>query len=255
VTTSTEQMLFLHKATGSMTLKKQLRRYRDSFYSYKKNVEREISRSRLKDRDFTIISNNCWGSEVYRDLGLPYQTPFVGLFLFAPCYIQLLNNLKFYLEGELNFKEFSRYELANQKREKGIWALYPIGLLGDDVEIHFMHYSSDSEAREKWFRRLKRIHWDTENIFLKFCDRGLCTEQLIAEFDQLNFSQKVCFTSKNYPDFKSAVWVKECRNAPYVVDGSSLYRVSREYFDVIDWLNGGSGHVKITQKIFNRVLL
>ncbi len=254
MTTSTEQLLFLQaKQRGSMALKEQLRSYRDSFYLYKNNVYQEISRSRLKNKNFTIISNNCWGGEVYRDMGLPYQTPFVGLFLFAPCYIRLLNNLEGYLEGELTFAKTSRYEFANQQRKEGIWEFYPIGLLGDDIEIHFLHYSSDSEAREKWSRRLERVSWKQGNIFFKFCDRGLCTEQHIAEFDGLDFTHKVCFTSKSYPDLKSTLWIKECRNEPYVVDGGMLYRVCRNYFDVIDWLNRGSGQIKITQKILNQV--
>lgn len=238
-----------------MALKKQLRSYRDSFYLYKNNLAQGISRSRLKNKAFTIISNNCWGGQVYKDMGLPYQTPFVGLFLFAPCYIQLLNNLNFYLGKDIKFTMTSRYEFANKQRGRGIYKYYPIGLLGDDIEIHFMHYSSNSEAREKWFRRLKRINWDTGDIFFKFCDRGLCTEQIIAEFDQLDFPHKVCFTSRNYPELKSTVWIKECRNEPCVVDGGRLYRVGRKYFDAIDWLNGGSGQVKITQQIFNKVFL
>ncbi len=230
----------------SIPLKSKLRNSR-------KNLAKWALKKRLINQDFTIISNNCWGGEVYRDLGLPYKSPFVGLFLFSPCYIRLLNNLKPHLESELTFTSVSRYEFANKQREQEIWEPYPIGLLGDDIEIHFMHYSSAYEAREKWFRRLERINWDERKLFFKFCDRELCTEELIADFNQLDFSNKVCFTSKNYPDFKSNIWIKECSNEPCVFDGGSLYSVCRNYFDVIDWLNGGSGYVKFTQKIINKV--
>lgn len=238
-----------------MNLKGKLRNHINNFYLYKDDLARELSKKRLKNRDFTIISNNCWGGEVYRDLNLRYTTPFVGLFMFAPCYLQLLDNLNPYLNEKINFTKKSRYDFANTQRKKGIYNYYPIGLIDDHIEIHFMHYSSDSEAREKWVRRLKRINWDTGNIFLKFCDRGLCTEKLIADFDKLDFPHKVCFTSQNYPELKSTVWIEECRNEPSVVDGGSLYRVGRKYFDAIDWLNGGSGQVKITQQIFNKVFL
>jgi len=236
-----------------MLLKEKLRNYRDSFYLHKKNVAQEILRSRLQNKNFTIISNNCWGGEVYRALNLPYKTPFIGLFLFAPCYVRLLINLQEYLNSNLNFTKVSQYKFANQQREQGTWNFYPIGLLDDEIEIHFMHYFSKSEAREKWFRRLERIDWKPENIFLKFCDRGLCTEQLIAEFDRLDYSHKVCFTSKNYLELKSTVWIEECKNDPYVVDGKVLYNVCKKYFDVSDWLNRGSGRVKIQQKILNTV--
>jgi len=72
-----------------MTLKAQLKHYHLQF-------SKKLLRSQLKNRNFTIVSNNCWGGEVYRGFGLPYQTPFVGLFLFPACYIKLLKNLKNY---------------------------------------------------------------------------------------------------------------------------------------------------------------
>lgn len=53
--------------------------------------------SRIEDRNFTIISNNCWGGELYKELNLAYNTPFIGLFIYAPCYIKMLKNLRFYL--------------------------------------------------------------------------------------------------------------------------------------------------------------
>ena len=35
---------------------------------------------KLKNRDFTIISNNCWGGTVYEAHNLQKQSPTVGLF-------------------------------------------------------------------------------------------------------------------------------------------------------------------------------
>jgi uncharacterized protein (DUF1919 family) len=40
----------------------------------------KVARIRLKNQDFTIISNDCWGGGVYEDLQLQYTTPMVGLF-------------------------------------------------------------------------------------------------------------------------------------------------------------------------------
>ena len=34
---------------------------------------------------------------------------------------------------------------------------YPIGYL-DDIEIHFMHYQSITEVKEKWERRTKKCY-------------------------------------------------------------------------------------------------
>lgn len=59
----------------------------------------------LKNRDFTIISNNCWGGHVYRYFNLPYQSPTVGLFIVSKDYIKLLKNFVFYMETPITFIE------------------------------------------------------------------------------------------------------------------------------------------------------
>ena len=70
-----------------------------------------IPRRRLKNKNFTIICDNCWAGKVYQELGLPYQTPFVGMFVFSPDYIKMLKNLKYYLSGNipLTFIKESKY--------------------------------------------------------------------------------------------------------------------------------------------------
>ncbi len=99
---------------------------------------------RLLHNEFVIISNNCWGGQVYQWFQKPYQTPFVGLFLYGPCYMKFLRDIDYYLASELVFIQASKYK----KRPK----TYPIGVL-DDIEIHFTHYKSEEEALEKWMRR------------------------------------------------------------------------------------------------------
>ena len=61
--------------------------------------EKQIAK--LQNKNFVIISNNCFGGQAYRSLQLPYNTPFVGLFLYGPCYLKLLQNFGFYLNQDL----------------------------------------------------------------------------------------------------------------------------------------------------------
>ena len=61
------------------------------------------SLTRNKNKSFTIISNDCWGAEVYIDTNTQYLTPFVGLMLMAPCYIKLLQNLEIIKSKQLTF--------------------------------------------------------------------------------------------------------------------------------------------------------
>lgn len=204
--------------------------------SLKKKIKRTIYfmqnynlRKRLKNNNFTIISDNCWGGFMYQYLGIEYNTPFVGMFIFAPDYIKMLQNLRYYINCELKFVEESKFKDTLIKY--GTEGTYPVGKL-DDIEIHFLHYSNENEAMEKWNKRKKRVNW--ENIFIKFCDANLCDEKYIEEFNNLNYSKKICFTAKNYPHLNSVIWLNELSSQKSV---KNEWKICKKYFDVVNWLN------------------
>ena len=53
-----------------------------------------IRRKCLNQKDFTIISNNCWGGHVYRFFGASYDSPTVGLYMFSEYYVKFVFHLK-----------------------------------------------------------------------------------------------------------------------------------------------------------------
>ena len=128
------------------------------FRSKKENRKRlkHIKRIReITNMDFSIISQNCWGGSIYEDLNIPYATPTVGLFFYAPCFNMFVNELSRCIDLPLCFTQKSKYEEANNYR--GSNYAYPIGVIGDQIEIHFLHYKNEIEANEKWERRKQRI--------------------------------------------------------------------------------------------------
>jgi uncharacterized protein (DUF1919 family) len=170
-----------------------------------KGIYLKIYKPKLtNDRPF-IISNNCWAGIVYKDLDIPYQTPFVNMYMFAPCYMELLKDLSFYLSRDLQFVQHSKYPEANANRNK---QYYPIGVLGE-IEIHFIHYSSEDYTYVKWKERLKRIN--ISNMIVIMSERDRCTPELIKEFDRLDYSNKVCFTIKEY-NLRSSIYLKSFRH-------------------------------------------
>jgi len=189
-------------------------------------------RKELKNFDFTIIASNCWGGGIYEQLGLPYTTPTVGLFFFAPCYIKFISALPENLVAELRFIDHSKYEVANQLRLEN---KYPIGFLKNEIEIHFMHYKSQSEAFDKWTRRCKRVN--PSNLFFSFTDNEVCTLDEIKKFDALPH-KKVFFSSKNIEGIRSLVWLKEFESKGKVGDTYSNPSFYRKYFNAVKWLNG-----------------
>jgi uncharacterized protein (DUF1919 family) len=124
------------------------------------------------------MSANCRGGSVYEDLKLPDQTLIVGLFFYAPCYLELLQNLKTNSNLTLTFATISKYQDASTYRDEN--CNYPIGVLGDTIEIQFSHYKA--EAEDKRERRKQRINWD--NLFIACTDRAGMTKKLMTVFDE-----------------------------------------------------------------------
>lgn len=184
------------------------------------------------NNDFCIISNNCWGAEVYIERKMEYNSPFVGLFIPPLHFVKMSNNLPEYLKKELVFKketQFKEYEELYQKDQ------YPIALLGD-IEIHFLHYRDETEALSKWKRRLERIPEDSSNWFIKGCDREINDwPQFIALWNSTPYN-KVFFSAKKRAGVDKLVSITESYD-DYVTDGKTLYRLSKDYFDVDKWID------------------
>ncbi len=199
-------------------------------------ISDQVNRIRLRARvrgPFAILTNNCWGSTLYRDLDIPYNMPFVGTLIPPECYLRLLADVRGHLDQPLRFIETSRYE----------WDIrYPLALLGD-CEIHFMHYRDRSEAAEKWTRRLSRMPRDPAAWRIKFCDHHLSLDTgeaaaMLRAFDQMPFPRKICLLGRRDPSLACGVILRECLSAGRVPDGHAAYRPSLRYFDAPAWLNG-----------------
>ena len=176
--------------------------------------------------NFTIISNNCWGGGIYQELKMPYLTPTIGLYFYPDDYILLLQNLEYYMkEAKLTFSESSKYVTSPS---------YPIGLLDDKIEIHFLHYKSEKEAADKWTRRAGKINWN--NLFIKMDDRDGCTTEHCQQFDKLPYEKKVLFCAKQLP-YASSFYLKSCRQREYVDDLYTHKYLWRKSFNLIKWLN------------------
>ena len=89
-----------------------------------------FDRFRLKDKSFTLFSDDCWGVEVYKHFDLSFNTPFIGLMLAALCFLKLLSNPRCYLAQPLTFQQHSRYGYVNEMR--ATWKHYfPMATVGD----------------------------------------------------------------------------------------------------------------------------
>lgn len=185
-----------------------------------------LNRKKLKNTDFSLIASNCNGAFILHDLGLPFNSPTVNLWIAPGDYIKFLQNLDYYLKCDMTFIQ-----------ESGI--SYPIGLL-DDVKIYFQHYATPEEAKDKWIERTHRIHRD--NIFIMFTDRDGCQYQDLVDFDALPYQKKVVFTHLPYPELKSARYIKgwedqSCVGPCYEYKGKLTGKKYYDDFDYTKWFN------------------
>ena len=201
-------------------------------------------KKRIGSRKFCIISNDCWGAELYKLLDRPFNTPFIGLMLMSPCYIKLLDNLKYYLNEPLNFKSESRYP---EMQEIKSGTKFPLATLGDsDIEIHFMHYNSENEARNKWNRRVKRIDWNY--LYVKYdCGKDYASKELAERFMKSNYTNKLLFGKNEHGQLEMFL----INN--YNINALKQFKNCFLSFDPIGWLLEKPHYNSPIQKLIGRL--
>ena len=181
----------------------------------------------LKNKDFTLLSNNCNGGVISSELGVRFNSPFVNLNINPRDYVKYLKNLDYYSKLPIKV-EFTDRE-------------YPMGFLGD-LTIEFIHYRTCEEAEQKWIERTKRIN--TKNLFVMLTEQEDCTEELIREFNDLPFENKVVFTYKKHENIGCSVYLEKFKDNPrgvYMFLGfENRISAKRKFdcFDFVSWFNG-----------------
>lgn len=181
----------------------------DKFRDYK--VQRKIAPyvktlREIFDREYSVITPNCFGGHVVQDLKMRYNTPTAGLYFMYPDYIEFLKDIKYYLtEAKIQFVNESKYPLGNE-RLKNAEHWYPVGLLDGKIEIHFLHYKTEEEAASKWYRRSARVNFD--KLLILGMEQNLCSKDDIVAFDSLTFEHKIMFSTQDL-HLDSNVFIKE----------------------------------------------
>lgn len=181
---------------------------------------------RLKNKNITLIASNCNGGVILHDLRLPFNSPFINLWLKPDDFLTFCENMDYYVSRRLNFIKENDIN-------------YPVALL-DDVKIYFQHYQNAEEAEYYWNKRMQRI--DPNHIFVLFTDRDGCTYEDLIRFDRLKFKHKVVFMHKRYPEIKSSVYIpgfeqQDCVGMCMDFKNRFTYKRYLDSFDYVKWFN------------------
>ena len=151
-------------------------------------------------RDWTIITDNCYGVAYMKALNKPYESPFFSMYIYAPDYLTLLEN----------FDEYMKITpVAQTPAGKSRWTKaerkYPVLLLKGSkgpVEIHMAHEKqSPEEAIRKWTSRKGRMNMNKADMYVKMDSRDKFSVELGKRFLALKqFPHKRLFVSQKYKD-------------------------------------------------------
>jgi uncharacterized protein (DUF1919 family) len=211
------------------------RKYRSIF----KNVINKKDISLLKDTNFVIVTNNCWGGAVYQWLERPYNSPFVGIGIKGACYLKLISKFDYYMNTPIQFSKKSKYP----DRE----ITYPLGII-DDVEIHFTHYKTEEEAKQKWERRTQRMlnEKNKDNYFFKICDSWDVDKAMMKKFHQLPFKNKISFSIYDYSDLNLKnhfrVNQRDKKNKNEIPNGMKLFKLTFLYLNIFQWIKNNTSN-------------
>lgn len=195
------------------------------FFQYCRLVYHKLQYFRLKNRNLSLISNNCNGGFLLHDLGLQFRSPFVNLYINPDDYIYILENLPDIMNSELIFIESDK--------------TYPVAKLGDS-KIYFVHYNSSKEALEKWNERRKRI--DYNNLFIIYTERPGTSYEVLRRFNNLPYSNKLALVASDYPELESCKKIEGCVENGILGDiylyksEKSIFRYFNQ-FDFVGWFN------------------
>lgn len=210
------------------------------------SIGRELAilkrRAKLRNHDFSIISNTCIGGVMSHCVGEQFRSPTVNLVIYEVQFLLFCQNLKAYSKCPV--------ERPTEEEAKKFASInYPVGILrgGElpDINLYFVHYSSFEEAKAKWEARFARVNYD--DIFV-IMDRGMdADDRILDAFHALPYEHKVFFTHKEDParwpcNFSFSFYTPEryISSCLYnkVKKGPAQYYLLDE-FDFVQWLNTG----------------
>ena len=150
----------------------------------------------IKADNLTIISNDCWGGNMYNLLGMRFNSPFINCIVEINEYLTMLEDLKYYINSELKME-----------RDGDIYKCQaPIGYLGEGdrkIHIRFNHHIKFEQAKKDWDRRKARVNFN--NIFVKInINDGDSTK--MEKFKSLQLANKVAFVPKDFHIYTSRLY-------------------------------------------------
>jgi uncharacterized protein (DUF1919 family) len=197
----------------------------------------------LIENNITILSDNCWGGNVYHYFNMQFYSPLVNILWQQDEYSKFIQAPEYYLkqplvmerEGDLRGNIYPRASLGKGNKK---------------VYMELIHEVSFSEAQEAWNRRKERINYNNIFVEMGFDATEQNKKEYLDIFDKIPY-KKICFYSENC-QMDSVVYLK--RFEKYVKSHEFIYmsyikyclniRRLSESLDILKLLNGEPDYIR-----------
>lgn len=158
--------------------------------------------NKLKNKKPTIIASDCFGGVLYHNLSLQFCSPTINLAIERDDFYDFL----------LELNGFLSVEPIEVIGDKG----YPMGELEYNqkkVRLHFMHYKSFEEAKNKWEERKCRV--DFSNLYIFQIYAGEVDKAYVEKFNNLPYKHKFLIVGDKKIKGKNIIFNKVLANKNY----------------------------------------
>lgn len=203
-----------------------------------RKIYKKINRVKNRNKDFTLIAQNCIGGVIYSDLGLEFKSPTINMFIEDENFVKLVGNLEYYMSIPATpVTDCYIDPIANQIR-------YPKIAIGD-IEICCLHYKNCDEAIAAWEKRRKRVNLN--NVYVIGNSWNMHNNRhLVEELLKVTKYKTIVFTTEKYQyneciQLPGDFWKldERCVVRPNITDDvpGGYKKYFETFFDYVSWLN------------------
>lgn len=190
-------------------------------------------RNKLKNKNFTLLCNDCVAGAIYHQFDLEFKSPTINLYMSHEDFLYYCCNLN-------TFKDFTLEELHSAEYN------FPVGLLTSHnknihpIKLFFMHYSTFEEAKQKWINRSKRINDNNLYVLFDYTNENDINKSTIDSFNAVPY-KKIMLYNKGVlgiSDVKDSYGIS-FRNEHHTAKILEHYRGGHYFnqFDLVNWFN------------------
>ena len=190
-----------------------------------------------KNKDFTLIAQNCIGGVIYSDLNMEFRSPTINMFIEDENFVKLCENVAHYMRVE---PEPITDRFVDPVDESIVYPKIKV----DDIELCCLHYKDCEDAIRAWNRRRARVNLNNVYVIANtwnLHDRVDLIERLTRlEYKTIIFSEK----KYDYPQclqLPGDFWKLDSRYIirPNITDmiPNSNYKYFEKFFNFVKWLN------------------